>query len=68
MRVHRMDNLPRPMSWLPNKEGYRFIAVFKDGTKAETCVHRRADGTHFIGDANISDLKGWFPLPLERQQ
>lgn len=64
MRVHRMDNLPRPMSWLPNREGYRFTAVFKDGTTAVCTVERRKDGTYFVGDASIDDMKGWFPLPL----
>lgn len=66
MRIHRFDNAPRPMSWLPNREGYRFIAVFKDGTEAETCVERRKDGTYFIGDVSADDLKGWKPLPMVR--
>lgn len=67
MRVHRFDNKPRPLSWLPNREGYRFIAVFKDGTEAETCVEKRSDGTYFIGDASPADLKGWKPLSINRQ-
>jgi len=66
MRVHRFDNSPRPVSWLPNREGYRFIAVLKDGTRVETCVERRADGTHFIGDLSIEEMKGWLPLPMGR--
>lgn len=66
MRVHRFDNAPRPMAWLPNRDGYRFTAVLKDGTEHEACVHRRADGTHFVGDLSLDELKGWRPLPINR--
>lgn len=64
MRVHRMDNKPRPMSWLPNREGFRFIGVKKDGTHIECRVERGPDGLHRVADGMLIHLVGWFPLPL----
>lgn len=54
----------RPLAWLPNREGFAFLAQFKDGTQCRCVVERRADGTHFIGDADIEDMTGWLPMPM----
>lgn len=66
MRVHRFDNAPRPLSWLPNKEGFRFIGVRADKTEVECHVELGPDKLHRIADRMLLELIGWKPLPLKR--
>lgn len=68
MRVHRFDNAPRPLAWLPNREGFRFTGVRKDGTECPCMVMRHGGGMHFIQGADFIDLKGWKPLPVTQTQ
>jgi hypothetical protein len=58
-----MDNLPRPLSWLPNTNGFRFLGVKRDGEKVECSLERWGDGVRIIG-AERNELKGWFPRPM----
>ena len=59
-----MDSKPRPMSWLPNREGYEFIGIKKDRTHVRCKVERGPDGLYRVADGMLIHLVGWFPLPL----
>jgi hypothetical protein len=49
-----------PLGWLPNREGFQFIGICKDGTAKECRVARDETGVHFIsGDAIYDELHGW---------
>ena len=63
MRIHRMDNKPRPMSWLPNRNGYLFIGVKHDGTRVNCKVIKVLDA-YVIDVAPASEFQGWFPMPM----
>jgi hypothetical protein len=45
---------------LPNKEGFEFIAVLKDGNKVKTKVFKDENGLHRF--VEFSNSIGWFPL------
>lgn len=46
------------LAWLPNREGFQFIGVLKDGSTRECVVIRRENGTHTV--EGYSELVGWF--------
>lgn len=66
MRIHRFDNKPRPMSWLPNKDGYRFIGVRADKSEVECRVEIGPDGLRRVADRMLLEIVGWKPLPMVR--
>lgn len=45
---------------LPNKEGFEFIAILKDGNKVKTKVVKDDKGLHSFPEFNKTI--GWFPL------
>lgn len=51
----------RPLAWLPNQEGFRFIGIFKDGSKRECVVTTRTTdkGTILHTVENYGELKEW---------
>lgn len=63
MRVHRMDYLPRPLAWLPNRV-HNFMGVRHDGTQVVCRVELTEDGTYRIADNMRDQLKGWWPMPV----
>lgn len=66
MRVHRFDNAPRPMAWLPNRDGYRFIGITHEKKEIECVVEKGPDGLHRVADGKLMQLCGWRPLPIDR--
>lgn len=58
------SNRVRPLAWLPNTAGYRFVGVKNDGKTVKCRVVRDADtGQHSVKgvdeDVNYADLRGW---------
>ena len=45
---------------LPNKEGFEFTAVLKDGSKVKTKVIKDVNGFHRFAEFNRTI--GWIPL------
>ena len=45
---------------LPNKEGFEFIAILKDGNKVKTKVVKDNNGLHRFAEFNKTI--GWIPL------
>lgn len=66
MRVHRFDNAPRPLEWLPNTDGFKFTGVKRNGDQVPCTLERWGDGVRING-AERNELKGWKPLPVGRQ-
>lgn len=50
----------KDLGQLPNKEGFEFIAVLKDGNKVNTKVIKDKNGLHRF--VEFSNTIGWFPL------
>ena len=50
----------KQIALLPNKEGFEFIAVLKDGKKVKTKVIKDGNGLHRF--VEFSNTIGWFPL------
>jgi len=50
----------KDLELLPNKEGFEFIAVLKDGRKVKTKVIKDKNGLHRF--VEFSNSIGWFPL------
>jgi hypothetical protein len=50
----------QPLSWLPNKAGYKFRAVLKDGCK-QVCVVQRCKetGLHYVRGVKYNLIKAW---------
>jgi len=49
-----------PLGWLPNREGFQFTGICKDGITKECRVARDETGVHFIsGDVVYDELHGW---------
>lgn len=63
MRIHRFDNAPRPLDWLPNRE-HAFMGVKHDNTQVVCRVVRQPDGTYAVADNLFPELKGWLPMPM----
>ena len=47
-------------SWLPNTEGFRFLAVLTDGTIKPDTVQKKANGVHFCD--SFEHMAGWIPF------
>lgn len=63
MRVHRFDNAPRPLEWLPNTDGFAFLGVKRNGEQVECKLERWGSGVRIVG-AERNELKGWKPRPM----
>ena len=50
----------KQVALLPNKEGFEFIAVLKDGSKVKTTVTKDNNGLHSFDE--FIETIGWFPL------
>jgi len=50
----------KELALIPNKEGFEFIAVLKDGSEIKTKVLKDNSGLHRFVEFN--DTIGWFPL------
>jgi len=50
----------KELALLPNKEGFEFFAVLKDGRKVKTKVIKDENGLHRF--VEFSNSIGWFPL------
>jgi len=55
-----MKKQMKDLGQLPNKEGFEFIAVLKDGNKIKTKVIKDENGLHRF--VEFSNTLGWFPL------
>lgn len=50
----------KQIALLPNKEGFEFIAILKDGSKVKTKVVKDNNGLHRFAEFNKTI--GWIPL------
>ena len=50
----------KDLGLLPNKEGFEFIAVLRDGRKVKTKVVKDDNGLHCFAEFNKTI--GWLPL------
>lgn len=50
----------KDLKLLPNKEGFEFIAVLKDGSRVKAKVVKDDNGLHRFAEFNKTI--GWFPL------
>lgn len=50
----------KQVALLPNKEGFEFIAVLKNGNKVKTKVFKDENGLHRFAEFNKTI--GWLPL------
>lgn len=46
-----------PISYLPNNEGFEFIAIYENGNEKKQVVKKRDNGIHYID--NFKQIKGW---------
>lgn len=55
----------RKLSELPNKEGFRFKAILKNGNVEERTVQFNSiHGTYFV--PGYSEMIGWYPIGKEK--
>jgi hypothetical protein len=52
-----------PPAWLPNREGFQFTAILKDGRQVPCSVVRRENGNHTVSGAVYTDIASWFAPP-----
>lgn len=50
----------KQLALLPNKEGFRFIALLNDGSRVKAVVVKDDNGLHRFAEFNKTI--GWFPL------
>jgi hypothetical protein len=50
----------KELALIPNKEGFEFIAVLKDGSEIKTKIFK--DNSVLRRFAKFNDTIGWFPL------
>lgn len=50
----------KQIALLPNKEGFEFIAILRDGSKVKTKVVKDNNGLHRFAEFNKTI--GWIPL------
>jgi hypothetical protein len=61
-----MKQVIKPLADLPNKLGFKFLGVKKDGSTAKCIVSRKESGVHFVGGGAVySELQGWKTLDLK---
>lgn len=49
-----------PKAFLPNKEGYKFIAILNDGSEHVVSIAKNAHGIHYIvSELSYTDIKEW---------
>ena len=48
----------KPMAWLPNREGFRFIGLADSGTEIVCEVVRDDQGVHTTSPVGVMTLKG----------
>ena len=49
-----------PKAFLPNKEGYKFIAVLNDGSEHVVSIAKNTHGCHYIvSEIEYKDIKHW---------
>lgn len=53
------------MSWLPNRDGYRFIGIKHDGTRHD-CTVKLVLGVYVVDIAPVTQFKEWLPMPVKR--
>jgi hypothetical protein len=49
-----------PISMLPNQEGFKFLAIYKDGLVKENVVIKDKNGLHHISDYKL--IESWTHL------
>ena len=47
----------KKLSYLPNVEGFEFLAIYKNGQQLVQQVKRKESGSHYIDSFN--DIAGW---------
>ena len=50
----------KQLALLPNKEGFEFVALLKDGSRVKSKVVKDDNGLHSFAEFNKTI--GWFPL------
>lgn len=62
-RTQRTFVGPKPLAWLPNRVGFKFKGVTREGRPVECEVRREpATGMHHIWPVTAAGLKGWYDL------
>lgn len=64
MIMTRTSQLGMPLSHLPNREGFRFVGIARDGETIDCKVARNEIGNHYVVDEINSEpvysvLRGW---------
>lgn len=57
-----MTRYCRPLAWLPNCHGYRFIGIKRNGDEIECVVECGEDGLHRIAGGVFDQFIGWRPI------
>lgn len=50
----------KQLALLPNKEGFKFVALLNDGSRVKAVVVKDDNGLHSFAEFNKTI--GWFPL------
>ena len=46
---------------LPNRQGYKFIAIYENGNRIEQSIMKDSKGLHYI--ENYKEIIGWISYP-----
>lgn len=49
----------KPLMWLPNRDGFKFIGVKADGSTIPCEIQRLENGNHVIADGKRLEIVGW---------
>jgi hypothetical protein len=54
------EGLTYSKAFLPNKEGYKFVAILKDGSEHVVSIAKNAHGIHYIvSEVSYEQIKEW---------
>lgn len=54
------------VAWLPNRAGFRFLAVLTDGRTEVCSVTVGPDRLHRVLERPLAEIRGWFPLAEQK--
>jgi hypothetical protein len=58
-----MNNIQElPTKYLPNRDGFMFIAICRDGKRQKCKVIRRSDGIHRVRGVKFDEIVSWVPI------
>lgn len=62
--MSKLNTKALPTAWLPNQDGFTFMANMKNGTIEQKKVFKNEEGLHMVED--YQNIQSWFKINVKK--